>query len=74
MFFCREKNIKEELNVLSWNLDGLEEDYRTERTNAAIKIIIEKKPDVVLHIVKNTLLQTAFSAILSTGKLFFCIK
>jgi len=48
MFFCREKNIKEELNVLSWNLDGLEEDYRTERTNAAIKIIIEKKPDVVL--------------------------
>ena len=51
-------NETKELNVLSWNIDGLEEAHKIERTKAVLKIILDKKPDVVLlqEVVINTYL------------------
>lgn len=36
------------LNLLSWNIDGLDEDDLEERTEAVLATILSKKPDVVL--------------------------
>ena len=36
------------LKLLSWNIDGLDEDDIEERTKAVLDTILAKKPDVVL--------------------------